>query len=416
MIYESLLVPTERPTSLLEIKKALLTYDKVYLANPNDRDLMPGTALAYAQFGLNAFTFDMGDVRPIGKVIGHDDIFEKIHEQCKPAINQGLVETVSTFDVNSTKGVEHIGGVPTGGYPLNLRDVYTLYRSMAENDDFLSCAIASDRATIISNIDTSPDFVKEGKADFRLNDGPILPSLDPNIFGQNYAKPLTLVARARIASLIKYAGFCHLKNIIPVFNTSVYGGIICALINNTNTLINSLEDDTYWLRRNRVLQLCHQEFMNDELINSKTIPQILKMRTKLWGKCAQSREKLFESAGDIALNASTDEDFEDKANFLIAKYKNEIIELSSQRKSISFKIKCDIAKAALALPSVVYPVLTQLQAPTAMASTLALGGIFAFKKLEEYKPVLDHFQKLDETHKRGAGIGLNNFYSKISID
>ena len=41
MIYEAFVAPTESPNTALEIKRALLTFDKVYIADPDDRDLFP---------------------------------------------------------------------------------------------------------------------------------------------------------------------------------------------------------------------------------------------------------------------------------------------------------------------------------------------------------------------------------------
>jgi len=46
MIYEAFLAPTENPSSAVEIKRALLTFDKVYISDPGDRDLFPPQAFA----------------------------------------------------------------------------------------------------------------------------------------------------------------------------------------------------------------------------------------------------------------------------------------------------------------------------------------------------------------------------------
>ena len=78
MNYECLIAPTESPNSLLEVKSAIWTYDKVKLVDPNDRDVMPSNAYMSTIMGMPLFGMDMGAIRPMGKVLGYDDIFEKI--------------------------------------------------------------------------------------------------------------------------------------------------------------------------------------------------------------------------------------------------------------------------------------------------------------------------------------------------
>jgi len=48
MIYDAFLAPTECPNSSHELKRALLTFDKIYVADPNDRNLFPPQAFLIA--------------------------------------------------------------------------------------------------------------------------------------------------------------------------------------------------------------------------------------------------------------------------------------------------------------------------------------------------------------------------------
>jgi hypothetical protein len=45
---QALIAPTEAGYSLNDIKRAALVYDKVFLLDPGDRDLFPGTAFMMA--------------------------------------------------------------------------------------------------------------------------------------------------------------------------------------------------------------------------------------------------------------------------------------------------------------------------------------------------------------------------------
>ena len=41
MIANSIILPTEMPIDIHDIKRALITYDKVFIPSPDDRELIP---------------------------------------------------------------------------------------------------------------------------------------------------------------------------------------------------------------------------------------------------------------------------------------------------------------------------------------------------------------------------------------
>ena len=57
--------------AVLEIKRALLTFDKVYLADPDDRELFPPQAFMTAIGMPPIMGISVGPVRPIGKLPGY---------------------------------------------------------------------------------------------------------------------------------------------------------------------------------------------------------------------------------------------------------------------------------------------------------------------------------------------------------
>jgi len=414
MIYECLIAPTESPNSLLEVKRALLTYDKVKLVDPNDRDVMPSNAYMSTIMGMPLFGMDMGAIRPMGKVLGYDDIFEKITETCKPAIQQGLIEIISTYDISETKGTFSIGGVPTGGYPLNTQFVFWLYRSMAQDQDFLAQAISGSKKSLMNNADISNELALKGVGDGGINDIPALPLIIDDSLSKVEQEYLTQIARARIAATIKYAGFCEMKELIPVFNGSVYGDIVSKLLNNAHSVFTDVEDDQFWIRRNRILEICHEEYLNENILNSMSIEQVIKLRSKAWGTQAASREALFSSIGEIALELDDQKLFHNKAREIVIKYRKESEALVSERQNVHFKIKCELGKATLGGGTVLVGLLSQLSSPVAsMGLTLAAGGMWAFDKSKEYVPALKELKNKELELKRGAGFGLHDFYSRV---
>lgn len=130
MIYSSLLVPHESPTTLREVKRALLSYDRSILVDPADRDFMPSNAVMAAIMGIPIFGISTGPARPMSKAPEYDTEFEQLVETCRPAIEQGLIEVRSTY-TKSAEGNFTLGGIDMGGYPLDPRAVFWLYRSMA---------------------------------------------------------------------------------------------------------------------------------------------------------------------------------------------------------------------------------------------------------------------------------------------
>ena len=55
MIANSIILPTELPVDLHDIKRALLTYDKIFIPSPDDRELLPPNTYQnalFASFGL----------------------------------------------------------------------------------------------------------------------------------------------------------------------------------------------------------------------------------------------------------------------------------------------------------------------------------------------------------------------------
>src|SRR6266699_676353 len=120
MIYETYIAPRERPNSTLEIKRALLSFDKVYIADPNDRELFPPQAFGTAMGMPPIIGFPIEQVRPLGKVLGYDNEFDKLMSEIDIARRQGLIDVIATYD-RKTSNQFTIGALLMGGYPLNPR-------------------------------------------------------------------------------------------------------------------------------------------------------------------------------------------------------------------------------------------------------------------------------------------------------
>jgi hypothetical protein len=412
MIYEALLVPTESPPTLREIKRALITYDKVALVDPGDRELFPRNAFATAIMGTPLFGIDTGPVRPMGKVVAYDDRFERTLDFCKPAVSQRLLEVKSTYVAEDQSQVT-IGAVPTGGYPLNPRFVYLLYRGLAQSQDFLRAALRHDLPRLESQLLAHPGLALAGFADGSVNQGPKLPIADivaTNVNGE----ALTQIARARLGAIVKYSGYCEAKNLVPVFGMLAYSDVLVRLLDRTRQFLAAGDEGGSYMRRNRVLDLAHEEFLVDERLDGLSVEDIIRLRTKAWGDQATARERLFASAFEIAESVKHDSSFHAKAQEIIRDYRRASEELVRERGALQHAIKCDIATGSLGGGVAIAGLISQLESPlTSVGVTLAAATIWALERAKEYVPKIKELQAQTAELKRGAGFALHDFYSRL---
>lgn len=412
MIYQALLVPSERPTSLREIKRALLTYDRVIIADPNDRDIIPPNAFTAAVIGMPLFGFNAGSVRPIGKVARYDEDTQQVLDECGAAVDQGLMAVEGTYTREHERTLT-IGAVRLGGYPLDPRFVYWLYRSMAQDPELLRAAYCASGLELTRTANQS-DLLPAGIGDGAINDLPALPLVgDPEV-SEREREALTLIARARIATFIKFAGYCEAKNLVPVVSHDIYGGIAERVFNNCRLVLGQPELDPQMVRATRILQLCHEEYLIDGRLDALTVSEVIRLRTTAWGEQASAREQVFMGMRALARCALDDGDFDLNARKLVHTYRLAASAVARERESLGVQIKCDLGAAVLAGGPTLVGLMSQLESPLAsIGVTLAAGGMWALNKTKEYVPQLKELRVKEAEMKRGAGMALHGFYARI---
>ena len=73
MIPDALIVPSECAPTSLEVKRALLSYNKVLIVSPGDRDVIPSRTFGLALGLPPIMSWEMGPVMPMGKAPGYDN-------------------------------------------------------------------------------------------------------------------------------------------------------------------------------------------------------------------------------------------------------------------------------------------------------------------------------------------------------
>lgn len=334
MIYEALIVPRERAPTLRDIKRALLTYDKVVLVDPSDRELLPRDAFPFVVTDFAFFGPDLDPIRPLGKTLTYDEQFEQMLDAVAPAIVDGLIEVRSTSPTQPRRVSKF------GGANASLR----LYRHLASRPEYLRAAIESDWRSLAPDLKRSPGLVVEGRADWVLGDSPALPELQSPDIPAELHGAITCLARGRLGAIVKYSGYCEQKNLVPVFSACEYGRAMQLLLNNATNAAGTDDETRAWAGQQRTLDLCHEEFLVDRLLDDLSIHDVLRLRTVAWGRQARAREALFEAIRGLAADGY---DHGADARTLIDRYRKDSEELVRERENLHFEINCDLGQDEL---------------------------------------------------------------------
>lgn len=415
MIPDTLIVPTEYAPSVIDIKRALLSYNKVLLVSPNDRDVIPSRTFGLVMGLPPIMTWDMGPVKPMGKTASYDNDFDELTSIFKDAIAQGAVEIISTYKEISP-GNMLIGTVGIDDYPLNPQAVFWIYRSMA-SDQALLDAVLDDR--YLSSLTKKEDILAlalQGCGEGKINDIQELPLIEKYHEDSELRQAISRIGYARLGAVVKYIGYCQEKNIVPVLPSEGYQKITNRLLQNSSSIIRQNIDpgDSFWVRLNRIQNIIHEDLVNTDALDSLSVKEILKLRSKGWGKTLKAKEKLFESLREIALNTKDNNDFTDKATQQLIRYKTEAEELESEWKKVRLKLICEIGVASTAAAPKVVGEITQVGNGMGSAELiLVAGGVWFLQQFKEIGAQIIELQEREAKFRRGAGFGFTKSYPSL---
>jgi len=421
MIRSAYLAPTEEPVSLIDVKRALLTFDRVCIADPNDRDLIPPQSFMLALGMPPIFGFNMGAVRPLGKFDDYDNAFDRLMDRLQIARRQGVIDVVSTYDL-ATSSQGTIGAVLMGDYPLNPRFMLWAYRAVAREPEVLTAAIAGDKRLMSLSEDNFESLSITGSsADGAINDDPELPLLDGEFSREWLRRLLTCIARARVASTMKSIGFCASKDLVPVFGNSNFDALVGLFAARATQVIDRVaEEDPYWQTRNRVFNIAHSEYINDEILSEMPIDEVLKLRSKAWGEQAKARDELLHAVAELAREAINENDFDQVVRDKIRAYRTVAEDVKRQRSMLSFSINCELIKGAggVAAPIMAGTVadgfLSQMQTAIGAGTVLLAGCLWAVSRVQELKPLSEQLRSVETEFQDNVCFGLHNFYRGLA--
>lgn len=422
MIRETYIAPTEWSPTLLDVKRALLTYDRVYLADPTDRDLMPSQCFMLALGMPPLLNTDLGPVRLLGKSSSYDSDFDSLMDSISIARRQGLIEVVSSYNLSSTDtGSFKIGIFDHGGYPLDPSFMLWAFRSAAKDQSILDASIRNDPNIMrLTEDQLTKISEKYANADMQINDDAILPTLESDLHQNHLRDIFTYIARARISSTIKSIGYCASKNMVPIFTNQSYGRILSAIASRAANVIDVIaEEDPHWVNRNNALKVCHDEYLNEQVLDLMTVDDVIRLRTKAWGDQAQTRDALLNSVASLAKEFDKSNEFQSLIEDRIRSYRKSAQDVIRQRSALSFNVTCDVVKASGALTmsslsgKLASGAFSQMQIALAAGTALLAGCIYGADKLKDLKKTSDHLKLCESEFSDNACFGIHNFYRSI---
>jgi len=320
MIANSIILPTEQPIDLQDIKRALLTYDKVYIPSPDDRELLPPNTYQnalFASFGLPSMPMGMpdGPIKPLGKIDNYDDIFEQVLNQCKNAIKQGSIEILGAPEYEESFT---IGATPMPPDTPNPFFTYINYRQISENLEFVELMSKGLEKVNLKEIKDIDKLIPTGREseEQTVNDMKRPPKaiLVNEKLTKDTLDILSNLCHTRIGTLVKYLGYSFNKHLHPFTSDMGYANVISKLEYNFIGTVEHIQSDEDLLKQQKRLASLHNlilsEYIDPAKLDHLDISQVLKQRTKAWGKAQENRSKLITELNNIALDCEDDSKFE----------------------------------------------------------------------------------------------------------
>lgn len=324
MIANSVILPTEQPIHIHDIKRALLTYDKVYIPSPDDRELIPPNIYKNAVFLSLGFPIlpigtNFGPVKLLGKTDDYEEVFDKTLNECKDAISQGKIEILGApkYEDSFT-----LGAIPIPDDTPNPYFTFINYRQMVENEEFVNSMSKGLQQINFDRVKNIQKLIPSGQEDEEqtVNDQNRFPKATLNIPGKDKdtLESLSKMCHTRIGILVKYLGYCFNKQLHPFTTDLGYANVMSKLEYNFIGTVKNVESDEQLLRRQKQLSSLHNlivsEYIDPKRLDSMNVNQILKQRTKSWGKTQECRTKLISELNEIALECESDKKFEIACN------------------------------------------------------------------------------------------------------
>jgi hypothetical protein len=290
-IQSAILIPSERPPRIEEVKLALLSFDRVHLPDPDDRDVIPRHALMAAMIGFPVFALDSGPVAPLGKVAGFDRHFAQLRDELHGPLVDGQVvidPSIQTGAGQLTIGAVHIGaGVPNPGF------VFHLYRALAARTDLLMASLEGTGLTKIPPDDLDAlapsSFVESGGV-------PEFGQLDA--VPERPRKSLQRIAAVRVAAVTRFVATGDFRDLQPLTSDPGQRSVMKALLRAVAIARRGAAEDPDAQCLSllaRLHEVIVHSYIDEEKLSELSVKEVIGLRSKAWGKAQLARASLMSS-------------------------------------------------------------------------------------------------------------------------
>lgn len=422
MIANSIILPTEMPIDIQDIKRALITYDKVYIPSPDDRELIPPNIYQnalFASLGFPIMPFGMPDsaVKPLGKTNNYDKTFELVMKECKAGFSQGSLEILGAPKYENSVT---IGAIPIPDDTPNPYFTYMNYRNLSENQelvDLISEGLGKIKLKEIQNIDMLIPSCRENEEQ-SVNDQKRPPKAKLRILDldNESIEVLSKMCHARIGALVKYIGFSHNKRLHPFTSDVGYAKVMSKLEYNFAGALEAINDDHNFLKRQKQIaslqNIILSEFVDPQRLYNLNIKQILKERTKAWGKTQENRNLLINEISEIAEDCQSDKQFEKACKVKFNEFLKVTRDYQHQVDKLKLMLLFD-ANLFLLVKGETYVLLEKIIKAPSLETLLILGGIGGVAGLQYIRSqtglILDLIKKAED-RKETTGYGIYTNY------
>jgi hypothetical protein len=336
------LISTERPPLTLDVKRALLTFDQVNMSAPEDREPIDPTLFsAVTNKGKWPPGLVMGGstdpVLRLGKIAGYDEAFAQMLDECRAASDQGSLVVRTTVHTPGERIV--LAGRVSPKIITRASNTMLLFWHLAARQDVLlaACRGLPGEGTLrtLDLATLAPGGAALGHA---VDGAPSVADLNDGKVSAEIAAAVQKIAAARLGCMIKHLTLCDEAGFHP---SSSDTGMVALLelfqSESVLTLASVLQDNAQaeTIRRAvRVERVVLSESVSDTTLGKMSVAEVLRLRTKAWGRAGEARAAFFSAVRKLAEEHPDDSAFDRAVREVVDSYKRESAESRHELKKL----------------------------------------------------------------------------------
>ncbi len=337
-------------------------------------------------FGVSA-----GHVLPLGKVPNFDDIFEQLLINCKSAIRDSVLKIRPKPEFH--QGVFFgMSPVPEGFPPPQA--IFGLLHHIAQDEEIFRATLYGLDLEQLLCSNLLEDVALGGSALGTLNDDLILPQFK---FHENSEtnKSIRNLAAARLGALVRTALHCDLHGTIPLTSDQGYYAVTDRLRTRCGEVLLEVGQSEDNIRFARLERLVFSEYIPEATLDALSFEDVLKLRTKAWGRYSKGRGQLFAELHKIAADVDNDKEFDQWLQRELQRFKNTAADLQHEHSKLKIKVFAEAGgavTAAIGSPELV----EKLLGVDSLHTALLLGSLMLIR-IKEYAPqIKDHLRAIEK--------------------